>query len=205
MSERVLAKTLDVRHLPDHAFGTRSVLWWGTLGIIAIESTVFILSIASYFYLQGNETQWPPPGTGNPGLFWPTVTTIILLVSLFPNEMVKKASEEQDLKKVRLWIVIADLFALAFVFARVFEYKNLGVSWDSNAYASITWTLLSLHTLHLATDLLDTFILTAMVFTHHGEEPKRMVDVNENAFYWYFVVVAWIPIYLVLYWSPRWL
>jgi hypothetical protein len=31
------------------------------------------------------------------------------------------------------------------------------------------------------------------------------MDVYENGDYWYFVVLTWIPIYLVLYWAPRWL
>jgi cytochrome c oxidase subunit I+III len=36
-------------------------------------------------------------------------------------------------------------------------------------------------------------------------EGKTYMDVSENAEYWYFVVAAWIPIYLVLYFAPRWL
>lgn len=199
------ARTLDVSGLPDYAFGSRSVLWWGTLGIIAIESTVFILAIASYFYLQGNEPQWPPGGTAAPGIFWGTVNLVLMLVSLMPNQIVKKAAEELNVRKVRIWIVVADLFAIAFVTVRALEFRQLETSWDSNAYASVTWTLLGLHTLHVFTDLLDSLVLTALVMTKHGEEPKRLVDVSENAFYWYFVVLAWIPIYIVLYWSPRWL
>jgi cytochrome c oxidase subunit I+III len=34
-------------------------------------------------------------------------------------------------------------------------------------------------------------------------EGRRYVDVSENAVYWYFVVGAWIPIYLTIYWAPR--
>ena len=26
---------------------------------------------------------------------------------------------------------------------------------------------------------------------------------SDNAFYWDFVVVSWIPIYLLIYWVPR--
>jgi hypothetical protein len=35
-------------------------------------------------------------------------------------------------------------------------------------------------------------------------EDRRMVDVSENAMYWRFVWLLWIPIYLMLYWIPRW-
>lgn len=197
--------TLDVTDLPDHAFGSRSVMWWATVCIILIEATVFVVTIGSYFYLQGNEEAWPPPDTALPGLFWPTVNVFILLVSLVPNQLVKNAAEKMEINKVRLWIVVADLFAIAFVVVRAFEYRELHVSWDSNAYGSITWTLLSFHTFHLVTDLIDSIVLTVLMFTRHGREPKRFVDAAENAFYWYFVVLSWLPIYAVVYWAPRWL
>ena len=34
-------------------------------------------------------------------------------------------------------------------------------------------------------------------------EGKRFVDVSENAFYWYFVVASWLPIWFVIYIAPR--
>ena len=107
------------------------------------------------------------------------------------------------MKRVRIGMVIADLFAVAFVVVRVLEYGTLNTKWDSNAYGSITWTLLSFHTFHLVTDLADSLVLTALMFTHHGYKPTRFVDVAENCFYWYFVVLSWLPIYAVLYWAPR--
>lgn len=197
-------QVIDVSTLPHHAFGSRSIMWWGTVGIIAVEAAVFALTIASYFYIQGNEEAWPPPDTPLPGLFWPTVNVAILLVSLYPNQKVKRAAEDMDIRKVRLWMVIAELFALAFCVVRALEYMRLNVSWDSNAYGSITWTLLSFHTIHLLTDFVDSAVLTVLMFTRtEAREPRRFVDVAENCFYWYFVVLSWIPIYAVLYWAPR--
>ena len=38
-------RTLDVSHLAPSAFGHRSVLWWGTMGIVLIEGTMFALVI----------------------------------------------------------------------------------------------------------------------------------------------------------------
>lgn len=195
--------TLDVAELPDHGFGSRSIMWWATVLIIAIEATVFVATIASYFYLQGNERTWPPGDTKLPGITWGTVNVVILLVSLIPNQFVKSAAEKMEMTKVRIGIVIADLFAVAFVIVRIFEYTTLNVKWDSNAYGSATWTLLSFHTFHLVTDLADSIVLTVLMFTHHGSKPTRFVDVAENAFYWYFVVLSWMPIYAVVYWAPR--
>lgn len=200
MSERL---TLDVSGLPDHAFGSRSVMWWGVMGMIATEGTVFLVAIASYFYLQGNEDSWPPADTMLPGLFWPTVNVTIMLLSTIPNQIVKKAAENMQLRKVRIGMVVADLMAVAFLVVRALEFAHLNISWDSNAYGSVTWTLLGLHTAHLLTDFFDSVVLTVLMFTRHGHEARRFVDVSENCFYWYFVVLSWLPIYGVLYWAPR--
>lgn len=196
-------QVIDVASLPDHAFGSRSVMWWATMTVIGIEATVFAVSIASYFYLQGNEETWPPPNAALPGLRWATLNVVIMLASIIPNELVKRASEDMNLRKVRRWAIVADLTAVAFVAVRVLEFRELNVSWDSNAYGSVTWTLLGLHTIHLVTDLVDSVVLTVLMFTRHGNEPRRFVDVYENCFYWYFVVLSWLPIYAVLYWAPR--
>jgi heme/copper-type cytochrome/quinol oxidase subunit 3 len=198
-------QVIDASTLPDHAFGSRSIMWWSTMTIIAIESTVFALVIGSYFYLQGNEEAWPPPDTALPGLFWGTLNVFVLLLSLWPNELAKRAAEDMRLGDVRKWMSVATLFSVVFVAVRAFEFTTLNVSWDSNAYGSITWTLLGFHTVHLVTDLVDSAVLLVAMFTRHGESPRRFVDVSENAFYWYFVVLSWIPIYVVLYWAPRWL
>jgi heme/copper-type cytochrome/quinol oxidase subunit 3 len=66
------------------------------------------------------------------------------------------------------------------------------------------WLLLLLHTTHVLTDLVDTFVLTALMFTQHGHQGRRFVDVSENSLYWRFVWLTWLPIYLLIYWLPRW-
>jgi heme/copper-type cytochrome/quinol oxidase subunit 3 len=195
--------TIDISGLPNHAYGSRSIMWWMTFLVILIEATVFIATIASYFYLQGNEAAWPPPDTPLPGLKWPTINVFVMLVSLIPNQLTKRAAEKKDMLKVRIWLTIAVLFAVGFAIIRALEFRHLNVAWDSNAYGSITWTLLGFHTFHVVTDVMDSSVLLALMFTRHGYEPKRFVDVAENAFYWYFVVLSWLPIYAVLYWAPR--
>jgi heme/copper-type cytochrome/quinol oxidase subunit 3 len=64
------------------------------------------------------------------------------------------------------------------------------------------WLIHGLHTTHLVTDVVDTVVLTALMFTRHAHG-KRFSDVEDNAVYWDFVVLSWLPIYLLLYWFPR--
>jgi cytochrome c oxidase subunit III len=194
-------RTLDVSGLAPGAFGHRSIVWWGTAGIIIIEATAFAMTIAAYFYLRTRVSFWPP-NVPPPGHLWGAVNTTILLVSTIPNELARRAADRVDLTKVRLWMVVAIAFGLAFNIVRAFEFATLNVRWDTNAYGSIVWLLLGLHTTHIITDFLDTMVLATLMFVGPIEE-KRFVDVSENSGYWYFVVLSWLPIYWVIYWAPR--
>ena len=192
---------LDVGMLPTHAFGHRSVMWWATMCMIAIEGMAFALAITSYVYLKGRVPHWPV-GAPTPGLFWGTANVVILVVSAWPNLMARNAAERFDLSRVRLWMAIALAFALAFNVVRFLEFSQLQVRWDTNAYGSVTWFLLGLHTTHVLTDFLDSTVLAAVMFCGKVDE-NRFVDVSENAMYWNFVVVSWLPIYAVIYLAPR--
>jgi cytochrome c oxidase subunit 3 len=81
------------------------------------------------------------------------------------------------------------LISLVFLALRGLEFTTLNVSWHANAYGSVVWLLLGLHTTHLITDTVDTTVLAVLLYTGPFEG-KRFVDVSENALYWYFVVGA---------------
>ena len=192
---------LDVAGLPDHAFGHRSILWWGTLGFMATEGMAFALAAATYLYLSARVPEWPPD-VPPPNLGYGIANLIVLLLSVIPNYLAKHAAEEKDLRGVRLWIVVCLLFAVVFLVLRGFEFTSLNVRWDLNAYGSIQWTMLGLHTTHLITDIGDTAVLAVLMFTG-PISGRRFVDVSENSFYWYFVVGSWLPLYALVYWGPR--
>jgi heme/copper-type cytochrome/quinol oxidase subunit 3 len=194
-------RLLDVSTLPTFAFGHRSPMWWGTMGLMLIEGTVFALAIMAYFYLRSHATAWPMTRFP-PELIWGNVNTAIMLISMVPNHFAKQAAERLDLQKVRLWMVVCLLISFLFLGVRVLEFGALNTRWDSDAYGSAVWMLMGLHTTHLVTDAYDSAVLTVLTFTG-PMEGKRYVDVSENAAYWYFVVLSWIPIYLVVYWGAR--
>jgi len=191
----------DLGGLPTYAFGSRMTMWWGTLGFVGIEGMGFALAAGAYLYLAWLNPHWPlgaPPGLLASGVF-----TVVMLASVWPNWKIKAAAVEENLPKVRVLLVVISLIGLVLVGIRAWEFTTLHVSWDDNAYGSITWTLLGLHTLHAATDVADTIVLTVLMFTRHARG-KRFSDVEDNSFYWYFVVVSWLPIYGLIYWAPRW-
>jgi heme/copper-type cytochrome/quinol oxidase subunit 3 len=105
--------------------------------------------------------------------------------------------------KVRIGLVVMSIVGILPLVVRGFEFSGMNVRWDTDAYGSIVWFVLGLHTTHLITDLGDTIVLAVLMFTRHGENPRRFSDTSDNAFYWDFVVLSWLPLYFVLYWLPR--
>ena len=177
-------------------------MWWSSLCIMIVEGSMFLFALISYFYLQGSEYDWPPGAVRYPGLVFPTINTAILLASIVPNYMLKHAAEKMELQKVRRLMVLMNVVSVAFLTVRALEFTRMNVHWTDNAYGSILWTLLGLHTAHLLTDAFDTLVLTVMMF-RPPVEGRRFVDVDENCLYWDFVVASWLPIYFVIYLLPR--
>jgi cytochrome c oxidase subunit III len=201
MSSTPARRALDVAGLPTYAFGNRSLMWWGTLGMILIEGTVFALAIVTYFYLRERAAEWPVGGMP-PALLYGTINLGIMLASSFPNQWTKQAAEREDLGAVRLWLLVCIAFGIALLAFRVFEFAALNTSWNSSAYGSIVFALLLLHTIHLVTDFIDTVVLAVLMIAG-PISGRRFVDVSENAMYWYFVVISWLFIYATIYIAPR--
>lgn len=199
MKERVV---LDVSALPQHGFGTASPTWWGTSAFMLIEGTGFALAVAVYLYLMSVATQWPLE-VEKPDLSPGTIQTALLVASLAPNLLVSRWTKKRDLRKVQFGLLAMSGIGIASLVVRVFEFPAMNVKWDTNAYGSVVWLILGLHTSHIITDLIDTFVLTCLMYTRHGDNPRRYGDVEDNAMYWNFVVITWLPLYLCLYWIPR--
>jgi heme/copper-type cytochrome/quinol oxidase subunit 3 len=197
------AFTEDVSTLETDAFSYRSLTWWGVIGYMVIEATGFALLFGAYFFLMAHEQSWAPRPWQPPGLVAGTLFTVVILLSEIPNTMVKKAALRFDTAEVRRllpWVV--GIGALLIVI-RGFEFNLLHVYWYENAYGSVLWALLLMHSAHLATDWGDTVVLWRLMETPHGEQKRRFVDTEENALYWRFVWGSWLPVYLLLYWVPR--
>ena len=194
---------LDVSGLPNIVFGRRSVMSWGMFGMMLIEGTMFGIVLATYLYLRTRSSDWPPSAY-SPVHIYGTVNTIVFLLSVIPNIWVSRIAKEGNLQKARIGLWIMTLIPIVNLVFRAYEFGAFHSSWDTNAYGSIVWWILGLHTFHLITDWYDSAVLLVMLYTG-PIEGKTYMDVSENAEYWYFVVATWIPIYLVLYFAPRWL
>ena len=193
----------DLASLPDYNFGPTSLGWWGVIGFMLIEGMGFVLAIGAYYYLVPFERTWPPTSLPPP-LPWATAFLLLGLLSELPNAWVNRMAHRQNLPAVQWGLTLMTLLGFAMLALRGFEIAAMNVRWDQNAYGSIVWALLLLHTVHISTDVFDSLVLTVLVWTKHVDG-RKFSDVSDNALYWHFIVWSWLVIYLVIYWTPRWL
>jgi cytochrome c oxidase subunit 3 len=202
---RRVRSVMNLASLPDVVFGPRDIMWWGTLSFVVIEGFTLALTAAVYLYLQQNFAAWPPEGTPNPSLGLPTLEVVLLVLSLPLVWWISKAAHAFDLGKVRIGLTVAAVLVLLFVGLRIcVAIFSLNVKWDSNAYGSAQWMILGAHFTLLLIEALEVGGMALMFWLAPVEE-KHFSDAADMAFYWYFMVLSWVPLYVLCFLVPRWI
>ena len=188
---------LDVSALETYAFGSRTPLFWGTALLCCIEGTALAILFTSYFYLRGNFDEWPPSGRIPPVAG--SVSAAVLLASLFPTAMCARAARSLDLRRTRRWQLVATVVGVLGLGTRAWEFHALPFQWTENAYASVVWSSLGFHTLDCFAEVVESIVLTAIVFRRGRVENKHFEDIEANAVFWAFLVLVWMPFAGVFY------
>jgi cytochrome c oxidase subunit III len=206
MSTRAVIDVSELRH---HEFDTYDPVWWGNNLLLLIETSMFAILIATYFYLRQNFPLWPPPVAQLtatlrplPELTYGTANAILLVISCVPMIITDLAArwKYRDLSRVGLLICIA--FGFAAIALRGFEFSAVYFRWDSNAYGSIVWFLFGMHLLHLCVLTTEAILLVIWIFKREFDM-KHRVDIVTVAVYWYWVVGIGLLIYGIVYFTPR--
>jgi heme/copper-type cytochrome/quinol oxidase subunit 3 len=192
---------LNVSGLPTVVFRDRNVVWWGNVLYMTIEGAMFAMAVASYFYYRTRSTDWPP-GVNPPALTWGIANGIVLLLSVAPARWIQLQARAGRLAAVRLGLLVLAGFGVASMVLRGFEFAHLNVRWDSNAYGSIVWALIILHSGHLITEWIETLVMIAFTVSPKMEG-KRFAEIDMNSDYWFFVVFWAVAMNFVLYGTTR--
>ena len=179
---------LDVSGLPTVIFRERNPIFWGNVIYMTIEGAMFAMVFASYFYLRSRSTDWPP-GVHPPYLWYGAANTILLIISVVPARWIQFRARAGDLPSTRLGLIILGVIGVAALALRGLEFSALNCRWDTNAYGSMIWAMLILHTGHLITEWVETLVMIAFA-SSSNMEGKRFPDFDVNSDYC-FLLVGW--------------
>jgi heme/copper-type cytochrome/quinol oxidase subunit 3 len=193
---------INVSALPTLVFGSRAPSWWGIVCFMAVESTSLAICVATYFYLSKNFSAWPPEDTRAPALLVPTISLIALLASNGLALAMDRAAKARNFGRTRVLLVVATIVGVGLFGLRLFEFRSLNTTWDANAYGSTIWTIMGLHSSLLLMEVMETGGL-ALVYLFGRAQPKHFTHASENAIYWMFSTLSWVPLYAVIFWGPK--
>lgn len=192
----------DVSSLPTEVFGPSGITWWAALGGEVIEGFVLVLAVFAYLYLRHEAPSWPPLRTPPPSLGIPTLNLGLMALSILPAWWAARSARQSNRWATFTGLTLHTLIGTAILVVRYFECHALNVRWDSNAYGSVAWAILFSHGYMALFDVFDTAGLAILCLFLEPEE-KHYVDVTENSFFWYFVLATWVPLFLLVFLSPR--
>lgn len=195
-------RNVDVSRLPMEGFGTASPTWWGTIGFMLIEGSSLLICAMAYIYLSRRSPLWPPSGTPPPDLAVGTIMVAALVLSLIPMWILGRSAKRLDKQAVILWLIVGLVVEAVIVLLRAYELHALQFRWDGSAYGSAVWITMGFHTTLLVLDLGETVVFV-MLFLMAPIDKKHYADVADSVMYWFFIVLAWVPLYFMLYVSPR--
>jgi heme/copper-type cytochrome/quinol oxidase subunit 3 len=198
MSEQ---RVLDVSSLPESTVDSRALIWWGNLGMMTIEGTLFAMTIATFLYLRTANLDWPPATVPKPDLLWPTINLILLLLSGIPALIADRAAAHQNKRRAMAGMGLVILAGIAVAVIRSWNMAHIGYTWSDHAFGSIVWVVVGLHSFHL----IGATAENTMLMIYAALRPmtkKRFLDFRCGAVYWYFVILSWLPFYFLIFIQP---
>lgn len=191
---------LDASALPNHGYGVKAPIWWAIVLLVLMELTMFVLLFASTLFLRENFVEWPTKP--DPPLLPCTVGMTLGVASLVPTWLSARSARRKDLRRTRRAMLAATVLSAGFLAGRVWEMATLPWTWMTDAHASCVWVTLGLHTLEIAAGLGESVFLCVLLVRGPLED-HHYVDVDANAVFWAFVVLVWIPFYVLFFLAGR--
>ncbi len=162
--------------------------WWGMVLFLCAEATLFGTLLATYFYLDFDSAQWPPPGIKPPDIVLPLLATSVLVTTSIPMALASRFARSGK-RLPTIWLLVLGLVVQGCYLAAqilLFRHDLLQFRPNGSAYGSIYFTMLAAHHAHVVLGLL----LDVAVLWHlsvRGLTNYWVIGVRGVALYWHVV------------------
>ena len=175
----------------------RKLLMWVFLGS---DCMFFGALIATYMVYRGQSLNGPYP-IDIINVPVTTISTFVLLCSSFAMVQALAATNRNDQKGIRIWLLATAFMGAIFIGFQIFEFnsfKNEGLTLGVNLFGASFFTLTGFHGAHVTLGVI--WLLGMYVMALKGRVgPATALDVEILGLYWHFVDIVWIVIFTLLY------
>ena len=175
----------------------RKMLMWIFLGS---DCMFFAALVATYMVYRGQSIIGPYP-IDIIDVPITTISTFVLLCSSFAMVQALSATNRDDQRGIRIWLLATAILGAIFIGFQIFEFntfKNEGLSLGTNLFGATFFTLTGFHGAHVTIGII--WLLGMFVLSLKGRlGPATSLDVEIVALYWHFVDIVRIVIFGVIY------
>jgi cytochrome c oxidase subunit 3 len=180
-------------------FGTIDRVMVGLITFLASEVMLFGAFFTAFFYIryQGTYPVFPPEPYDIPKTLT-GINTFILVSSSFTMHWALVSVKRNN----RLGLILGLFFTLGlgltFLGIQIYEYRNIGFTPESGAFASTFFCLTGLHGTHVF--LGATLLSIALVRSLRGHySAESHMGVELTGIYWHFVDFVWVVLFALVY------
>jgi heme/copper-type cytochrome/quinol oxidase subunit 3 len=172
--------------------------WWGMVMLITTESMVFAGLISANFFVRAASTHWPQGSIKAPDLGIIILFSVILIASSLPVWWGERGILKGDLRRLRIGLATAFVMGAAFLAFTIHDIVEAEFGWTANAYASLFFTIIGLHAMHVAAGLAMSAGVQAKAASGRIDRDRHMT-VRMFGMYWHFVDAVWVVVFTSLY------
>lgn len=172
--------------------------WLGLAIFLASYALVFALLTTVHLYFRLRAPVWPPDGLPRPDALLPALNVLVLVVAALGTSWAEASIRRERWAGVRLGLTATILLGLAFSLAQGLELSRIGFSIHDGTYGATFFTLTIFHALHVVVGVLWAGVVLARA-TRGYVAPDRPFALQATTLYWYFIAVAWVIMFAVLY------
>ena len=175
----------------------RKLLMWVFLGS---DCLFFASLIATYMVYRGQSLNGPYP-IDIIDVPVTTISTFVLLMSSFAMVQALAATNSNNQRGIRIWLLVTAILGSIFIAFQIFEFnsfKNEGLTLGTNLFGATFFTLTGFHGAHVTLGIF--WLVGLLILALRGRlGPATSLDVEIAALYWHFVDIVWIVIFTLLY------
>ena len=154
---------------------------------------VFVCLIMVNLQIRGNFASWPPPGVEPLDPVLPTIATLGLLASAVLARAGLQAIQHDRRDALRSYWLATVALGVGFVLILAFAWPRVPFS---GPYSTVFRVMTAFHSVHA---LVIGLILFRVLSRAADYDSVHNWAVEASTKLWYFVVVAWLLFYTVLY------
>ena len=173
----------------------------GMLIFIGAELMFFAGLIAAFLFFRFSGLPWPPPGQPRLPVGVTAINTVFLIASSFTFIQARRGLRRGDTGRFTSFLSLTGALGVLFLGIQGYEWLRLlgfGLSGSSGVYASIFYTLIGAHALHVtgAVLWLGVILLRARLGYY---SPEKCEGVALCGMYWHMVVGLWPVLFYTVY------